>query len=396
MLQTSLFMAPERVICGQGVALQAGVHAKDLGARKAFIITDEIIAGLPVFKEIVQSIEDQGIDSYVYSDVDVNPSDVQVEKGAALYHSEKADILVAVGGGSPLDSAKAIGILATNGGTIHEYDNVADDDPEKPDSVTKPIPPLITIPTTSGTGAEVTSFAVITNTKEKYKMIPGSWRSTPKIALVDPLMTTSMPPQVTATTGMDALSHAIEAYCSPYAMSQTDALALSTIKLVVENLEVAVADGTNLKAREAMSIAAMQGGLCINANLGGVHALGHQLSSQYNIPHGMAMSIMMPVIMEFNIGVCTDRMVDIARALGERTDGLSKTEAALVAPRAVRRLATSLGLPVSLSDCGADPENIPTAAKWALNDFDILGNPRSITIEQAEDLYLKAFEEKPQ
>lgn len=393
-MQTSLFMTPERVICGQGVAMQAGLHAKTLGARKIFVITDETVARLTIFKEILQSINDQGIDFYVYSEVDVNPSDVQVEKGTAKYHYEKADTIVAIGGGSPLDSAKAIGILATNGGSINEYDNVADDEPDKPDPVTNPIPPLITIPTTSGTGAEVTSFAVITNTKEKYKMIPGSWRSTPKIALVDPLMTMSMPPKVTAVTGMDALSHAVEAYCSPDAMSQTDALALSTIKLVAENIEAVVANGADLMARGAMSLAAMQGGLCINANLGGVHALGHQLSSQYNIPHGLAMSIMMPVIMKFNMVACIDRMVDIARALGETTDGLSKAEAAGTAPRAVQRLAIALGLPVSLSDCGADPEKIPAAVKWASNDFDILGNPRPMTLQQIEELYQKAFELK--
>ena len=394
MYQPSLFMTPERVLFGRGVANRAGQYAKDLGAGKVFIVTDKIIAGLNEFASIVESFKDQGLGLYIYAEVDANPSDVQVENGAALYKQENADVLVAVGGGSPLDSAKAIGILAANGGSIREYDNLADDDAHEPDSIKEPIPPLITIPTTSGTGAEVTSFAVITNTKEKYKMIPGSWRSTPRIALVDPLMTISMPQHVTAATGMDALSHAVEAYCSPFAMNQTDVLALSTIKLVAENLGPAVADGTNLEAREGMAMAGMQGGLCINANLGGVHALGHQLSSQYDIPHGTAMSIMMPVIMEFNIDVCMDRMVDIARALGEETAGLSKMEAAHIAPRAVRRLAASQGLSVSLSDCGADPQKIPVAAKRALNDFDILGNPRSISLTQAESLYKKAFEAK--
>jgi alcohol dehydrogenase len=363
MMQTSLFMTPERVICSQGVAARAGEYAKAFGAKKVFIVTDEIVARLDAFQEILQSVKDAGIDSYVYSDVDVNPTDLQVEKGAVIYKEEMADLLLAVGGGSPLDSAKAIGILVSNGGSIRDYDNVANDAPDKPDPVKKPIPPLITISTTSGTGAEVTAFSVITNTKDNYKMIPGSWRSIPKVALVDPLMSMSMPPQVTAATGMDALSHAVEAYCSPDAMCQTDALALSTIQLVAENLEAAVADGTNLVAREAMSIAAMQGGLCINANLGGVHALGHQLSSTYNIPHGMAMSIMLPVIMEYNLPACTDRMIAIARTLGERTDGLSKTEAALLAPMAVRNLTASLDLPVSLAGLDADPEKIPAMVK---------------------------------
>lgn len=391
MSSTSLFMTPERVIFGQGVAQQAGQHAKDLGAKKVFVVTDRIIAGLDAFATIIESFEAKGIASFVYSDVDVNPSDVQVEKGAALYQSENADLLVAVGGGSPLDSAKAIGILVSNGGAIRDYNYEVDDDWVDPDAdlISKSIPPLITIPTTSGTGAEVTAFAVITNTKDKYKMFPGSWRSLPKIALVDPEMTASMPPHVTASTGMDALSHAIEAYCSPYAMIQTDILALSAITKIAENLGPAVANGGDMKAREAMSMASMQGGLCMNAWCGGAHALGHQLSTQFGMPHGMAMAIMMPVIMEFNTIACMDRMVDIARALGQPVDGMSKMEAARKAPHAVRMLTTAIGLPTY----GVDENKFPECAKWALKDIDMDGNPRQMTLEQAEALYKKAFNE---
>jgi alcohol dehydrogenase len=389
----SLFMTPERVIFGQGVAQQAGQQAKELGAKKVFVVTDRIIAGLDVFTAILKSFEAEGIASFVYSDVDVNPSDVQVEKGAVLYQSENADLLVAVGGGSPLDSAKAIGILVSNGGAIRDYNYEVDDDWVDPDAdlISKSIPPLITIPTTSGTGAEVTAFAVITNTKDKYKMFPGSWRSLPKIALVDPEMTASMPPKVTASTGMDALSHAVEAYCSPYAMTQTDILALSAITKVAENLGPAVANGADMKAREGMAMASMEGGLCMNAWCGAVHALGHQLSSQFGMPHGMAMAIMMPPVMEFNTIACMDRMVDIAKALGQKIDGLSKMEAARKAPEAVRAITAAIGLPTSLSACAVDESRFAECARWAIKDIDLDGNPREMNLEQAEALYRKAL-----
>ena len=394
MVTSSLFMTPERVVFGQGVALQAGCYAKEFGAKKVFVVTDENIAKLDAFKKVIDSLADSQIDHVVYSAVDPNPTDVQVNNGAAVYQQAEADALIGVGGGSALDSAKAIGILASNGGSIGDYAIDADAEDAGPDTdpIREPIPPLIAIPTTSGTGAEVSAYAVITQTTDNHKMGPGGWRANPKVALVDPVMTVSMPPQVTATTGMDALSHAIEAYCSPIAMPQTDALALSSFALIAKHLGPAVADGSNLQAREGMSLASLQAGLCMNAWCGGVHALGHQLSSQYGLPHGLAMAIMMPVVMEFNLIACMDRMADIARALGERIDGLSIMEAAQKAPLAVRRLAASIDLPISLSACGADPNLISVCSQWALKDNNLWGNPRTMTLQQIEALYQKAFE----
>ncbi|MBT6341047.1 MAG: iron-containing alcohol dehydrogenase, partial [Desulfobacula sp.] len=236
------------------------------------------------------------------------------------------------------------------------------------------------------------AWAVITNTQKKYKFCPGGVRIIPKIALVDPELTASMPPVITAATGMDALSHAIEAVCSPYAMPQTDAYAFSAIKLVVKHLGPAVADGSNMEAREGMAMAALEAGLAMNANTGGVHALGHQLSSQYGIHHGVAMGIMMPVVMDFNTIACLDQMKDIAKAMGEKVQGLSKIQAAAKAPAAVLQLQKSIGLPTTLSECNADPELIPECAKWALSDTSIPGNPRTMIQEQIEWLFKKAFE----
>ena len=393
MSEPTIFMTPERVVFGEGSALQAGEYAKSFGASKVFIVTDKTVAGLDCFADVLKFLADQKIDAFVYDEVDANPSDVQVERGAGLCKEHGAQAIVAIGGGSSLDSAKAIGILVANGGSIIDYHYDIDSDWTDPEAtpLTKPILPLITIPTTSGTGAEVTAFGVITNTTDNYKMFPGSWLSLPKVALVDPLMTVSMPPRVTAATGMDALSHAIEGYLSPYAMNQTDIYALSSIALVAKNLKIAVEDGDDLTARSGMALASTQAGLCMNAWCGGVHALGHQLSSQYGIPHGESMAIMMPVVMEFNANVCVERMAEIAKVMDSNAIGMSAGEACKMAPEAVRKLTASIGLPVSLSEYGISPDRFAECAKWAVRDIDMDGNPRAISLEDAEALYGKAF-----
>jgi alcohol dehydrogenase class IV len=187
------------------------------------------------------------------------------------------------------------------------------------------------------------------------------------------------------------LSHAIEAIVSPFAMPQTDALAFSAVKLIVDNIGPAVANGSNMAARENMAMAALEAGLAGNAWVGGIHALGHQLSTQYGMAHGVAIGIMMPYVMNFNLIACIDRFKDIAIAMGESVDGLSKIEAAHKAPLAVLQLLKSIGLPTTLKEAGANPDQIHVCAKWALEDIDIPGNPRTLTLDQIEELYQMAF-----
>ncbi len=312
------FLSPERVIFGQGVAEQLGDCVHALKGKMVFIVTDKVVAGLDSFKAVEKSLVKQNIEYHLYTDVDANPTDVQVDRGAELYKKMNSDIIVAVGGGSSIDSAKSIGIVVNNGGSIRDYVEY--------ESVVNVIPPLIAIPTTAGTGSEASAWAIVTHTEKNYKMCPGGWNLIPRVALVDPVLSASMPPATTAATGMDALSHAIEAVCSPYAMPQTDAFAFSATRLIVKHLGPAVADGCNMAAREGMAMAALEAGLSMNANCGGVHALGHQLSTQYGIQHGVAMGIMLPILMTFNTIACPDRMVDIAIAMGEKveTPGVNK------------------------------------------------------------------------
>lgn len=382
-IKCKLFL-PERIIFGNGVAQQVGECVKDLKGKRVFLVTDKGVAGLDAFKDVENSLKKEAVDYYIYAEVDANPTDTQVERGARLYKEEKAGVIVVVGGGSPIDSAKAIGILVNNGGAIQDYAGV--------DLFENLIPPLITIPTTAGTGSEVTIWAMINNTKDNYKMGPGGWKLLPRVALVDPMMMVSAPPLLTAATGIDALSHAVEAYCTPYAMPQTDALAIAAIRLIVKHLGPAVANGSDLEAREGMAMGSLEAGMAFSSSgCGAVHALGHQLSTQYGMPHGMAMAIMMPPVMKFNMIACVDRLADIAVAMGEQVDGLSKREAAEKAILAVRRLGKSIGLPTTLSEYGADPKLMPNLVKWALRDADLPANPRIPTLEQIQELYKKAF-----
>lgn len=392
----SLFMAPERVIFGRGVARDVGGYARQYGAKKVFVVTDEGVAGLEGFKAVVASLEESGLDYYVYSDVDVNPSDRQIDNGGRIYKEQQGDVIVAVGGGSPIDSAKCIGILATNDGAILDFEcenyvTAPDDVPVK-----NPIPPLICIPTTAGTGSEVGAWTVVTDTRRNCKIFVGGWMCLPKVALVDPEMSATMPPGMTAATGFDALAHAIEAYYNRFAMAQTDVFALAAIRRIARWLGPAVADGSNMEAREGMAMGALEAGLAMNAGCAGAHALGLQLTSQFGIPHGETLSITTPIILEFNAMACPDRLIDMAVALGEDVAGLGRMDAALRAAAAVRELARSVGLPTGLSRDRHEPDRLPTAAAHALENSNIYGNPRRATQGQIEDLYRRAYEEPPE
>lgn len=392
MSEISLFMSPEQTIFGRDSAKEVGKYAKLLGAGKVFVVTDEIIVGLEPFKAVEKSLKDANLDYYVYAEVDQNPTDVQIENGARLYKEEKADLLLSIGGGSSIDSAKAIGILADNPGSIRDYAcNYITGMDSNPMNNANPIPPLITIPTTAGTGSEVGAWVVVTNTKDNYKFFAGGWNCLPRVAIVDPVMTSTMPPSLTADTGIDALCHAIEAYCTPYGMPQADVFALEAIKLVVKHLGPAVADGSNIDAREGMAMGALQAGLAMNAGCGGIHALGLQLTSKYGIPHGRTLAIMMPGVMRYNLLACVDRFVDIAKAMGEKVEGLSQMEAAEKAPFAVEQFAQSIGIRTTLSKETEDPELVPICAKHALENENIHGNPRMPTLEEVEELYKQAY-----
>ena len=387
----SLFMSPERVIFGCGVVDDIGAYVRQLGGKKPFVATDKTVASIDAFQRIVDSFKRARLDYYLYTDSDVNPTDRQIDNGCRTYKAERCDVIIGVGGGSNLDTAKSIGIIAANPGSIR--DNFA------PSYVTDPYdtpnqnatPPMIMVPTTAGTGSEVGAWTVVTNTAENYKGFCGGWMCLPKIALLDPLMTVSMPPPLTASTGFDALIHGIEAYYHRYKMPQTDLYSLAAIRRIFSYLGRAIANGDDIKAREQMLLGAMEAGFAMNTGCALIHSSGLQLTSKFGISHGETLAIMAGPVMRFNTMACVDRMIDIARAMGRKVDGLGKLEAGYAAAEAVQEFARIIEVPTGLSQTRHDPAMIPQMAEIALSNDNTFGNPRIPTQAQLERLYRQAY-----
>jgi alcohol dehydrogenase len=267
-----------------------------------------------------------------------------------------------------------------NGGTIRDYEGV--------NKTTKPMPPFLAINTTAGTASEMTRFCIITNTDTHVKMALVDWRCTPNIAINDPLLMVGMPPALTAATGMDALTHAVEAYVSTIATPITDACALQAIKLVAKFLSPAVANGQNIEARDRMAYAEYLAGMAFNnASLGYVHAMAHQLGGFYNLPHGVCNAILLPQVCDFNLIACPERFADIAVALGENVKKLSTLEAAEKGIAAIRKLAKSVGIPAGLAELGVKEADLKTMALNAQKDACMLTNPRTATLDQVIGIY---------
>lgn len=379
------FYIPTVTLMGIGSHKQLGEQIKTLGAQKPFLVTDKGITGAGLTQQIVDLIkEETGADTIVYDETVPNPTDKNVEKGLAAYKENGCDMIITLGGGSPHDCGKGIGIVATNGGTIHDYEGV--------DQSTKPMPPFIAINTTAGTASEMTRFCIITDTSRKVKMAIVDWRVTPTIAINDPLLMVGMPSSLTAATGMDALTHAVEAYVSTIATPVTDACALKTIELVSDYLRQAVANGEDIEARDKMAYAEYLAGMAFNnASLGHVHAMAHQLGGFYDLPHGVCNAILLPHVSRFNLIAKLDRFVDIAVAMGENVEGLSTRDAAEKALTAIQTLSRDVGIPANLTELGVKEEDLPIMAENAQKDACGMTNPRRPSLEDVIAIYKAAL-----
>lgn len=382
-MQICTFTFPPRIEFGIGAVNNLGKWVQDFKSKAPFIVTDEGIVKAGILTKIQKSLEEASLQYEVYDKVQPNPLDQNVNEGATLYRKGTHDLIIGLGGGSPIDAAKGIQVLATVPGTIDKYfiENT-------PPEVTPDVK-LIAIPTTAGTGSEVGTGGVITDSKTNRKRFVRSGR--PNLALVDPELMKTMPLSVTAGTGMDALSHCIEAYVSINYSPIADGIALKGIQLIEENLRLAVKDGNNMEARAYMAMAATMGGLAMSKDLGAIHSVSHQLSTQRDIPHGVANSIMLPHGMQFNLEVVMNKFVDISYAFGVDISGISMEEAAVAAIKAVRQLSQDIGLPQKLSEVGVKREDIPLMAKNAMLDFVHATNPRTCSEEDMRQLYEKAF-----
>lgn len=380
-----MFGIPSFVQFGPGVAKKAGEVAQGLGSRKVLLVYDKGVKSAGLADEVLKALQDSNLEVLEFDGVQPNPTDTLVENAAAMAREFQPDAIVALGGGSSIDCAKAINILQTNPSPINQYDGL--------NTVPNPTRPLIAIPTTAGTASEVTAFSIVTDTTRQKKMVIGGQFVGATIALVDPQMTLGMPSSITASTGMDALTHAIEAYVTTLLSNPiTDALALQAISLIGKWLRKAVANGADMEARDAMAYAEYLAGMAFNsAGLGIVHSMAHQPGSLLGKPHGVCNAICLPVVCEFNLMANAEKYAKVAETLGEDISGLNIMEAAEKAVVAIRRLSRDVGIPSGLGEIGVTEKDIPIMAENALKDVCTLFNPRTVKVEDIVELYKKAL-----
>lgn len=374
------FMTPISILGTDCMERIAG-YIKPMLFRKALIVSDKVLVDTGLIDKLLNLLDSAGVFYIVYKDVAPNPTVAQVNYGLKLLRDNGCDFLISFGGGSPHDCAKAIALLAANGGEIGQYEGL--------NKSKKPAMPLIAINTTAGTGSELTRFCVITDEDRHIKMTINDWHVTPIIAVSDAALMIGMPPGLTAATGMDALTHAIEAYVSTNASPVTDCKAVKAVELIVGSLRTAYRDGTDLPSREAMVYAEYLAGIAFNnASLGYVHALAHQLGGFYNLPHGLCNAILLPAVMEFNLPAAVTRYADLARAAGLESGSCSAEASAKAFIALVKQLNRDLGLPAQLRELrGFQAEDIPQLAENALQDVCCLTNPRQGTREDIEAIY---------
>ena len=372
---------------GAGCRETIAVEAARRGFKKAFFVTDRDLIRFKVADKVIEVFEKISIPYELFSDVKANPTITNVQNGVAAFKASGADFIVALGGGSSIDTAKGIGIVVNNPdfADVKSLEGVAD--------TRQKAVPTFALPTTAGTAAEVTINYVIIDEEVKKKMACVDPNDIPAVAIVDPELMYSMPKGLTAATGMDALTHAIESYITPGAWAMSDMFELKAIEMIAVYLKAAVDNGSDPVAREAMSQAQYIAGMGFsNVGLGIVHSMAHPLGAHYDTPHGVANALLLPYVMEYNAASpAAPKYVHIAKAMGVNTEGMSVEEGICAAIAAVRKLSLSIGIPQRLREINVREEDLHQLAIDAFNDVCTGGNPRPTSVEDIEALYHKAF-----
>ncbi len=372
---------------GAGCRETIAVEAIRRGFKKAFFVTDKDLIRFKVADKIIEVFEKNHIPYELFSDVKANPTIANVQHGVAAFKESGADFIVALGGGSSIDTAKGIGIVVNNPdfADVKSLEGVA--------ATRYKAVPTFALPTTAGTAAEVTINYVIIDEDAKKKMVCVDPNDIPAVAIVDPELMYSMPKGLTAATGMDALTHAIESYITPGAWAMSDMFELKAIEMIAANLKAAVDNGSDVAAREAMSQAQYIAGMGFsNVGLGIVHSMAHPLGAHYDTPHGVANALLLPYVMEYNAeSPAAPKYIHIAKAMGVNTDGMTESEGIRAAIDAVRKLSLSIGIPQKLHEINVKEEDLHQLAVDAFNDVCTGGNPRPTSVEEIEALYRKAF-----
>ncbi|MBR7890296.1 L-threonine dehydrogenase [Marinomonas sp. A79] len=381
---SSTFYIPAVNIMGEGALNDAISQIANLGFKQTLIVTDPGMTKLGVTEEVKNLLKERGVESAVFDGVQPNPTVNNVNAGLEVLHAHECDCVVSLGGGSAHDCAKGIALVATNGGHISDYEGV--------DVSKKPQLPLISINTTAGTASEMTRFCIITDQDRHIKMAIVDQNVTPILSVNDPRLMAGMPPSLTAATGMDALTHAVEAYVSTAADPITDACAIKAIELIRDNLHEAVHNGTNMVAREQMAYAQFLAGMAFNnASLGYVHAMAHQLGGFYDLPHGVCNAVLLPHVQRYNTQVASPRLKVIGCALGVNVSDMSDKEGADAAIAAIVALSQSVNIPAGLKELGAKEEDFATLATNAMKDACGLTNPIQPTHEEVVAIFKAAM-----
>jgi alcohol dehydrogenase class IV len=377
------FVAPE-IVFGAGARRMAGGFARNLGLERVLLVSDPGVDKAGWTSEVLKSLEKENIASHLFTDVSPNPRVEEVMHGAEIYREKGCSGIVAVGGGSPMDCAKGIGIVAASGGHILEYEGV--------DRIRHPVPPLIFVPTTSGTSADVSQFAIISNRKELVKIAIVSKAIVPDVALIDPVTLLTMDPYLTACTGMDALVHAMEAFVSTAASPMTDLHALEAVRLVTAHLPACLKNPEDVELRGKLMLGSLEAGLAFsNAILGAVHAMAHSLGGFLDLPHGECNALLLEHVVNFNYDHASERYKEVAKAFGLDVRGLSGREIQSRLVAAIQDLKRQVGVVRTLHAAGVQSADIPVLASKAVHDACLLTNPRKAGQKDIETIYAEAF-----
>lgn len=376
------FYMPQLSLMGQGCLKEMGEEISARGFKKALIVTDKILCDIKLVDKLTKVLEDNSVEYAIYNETKPNPTVKNVHDGLELLKESQCDFVISFGGGSPHDCAKGIAILATNGGDIKDYEGV--------NKSKLPQLPLICVNTTAGTASEMTIFCIITDEDRHVKMALVDKNMTPICAVNDPELMTAMPKGLTAATGMDALTHAVEAYVSTAATPVTDACAMKAIQLISDNLKNAVDNGDDITARDNMAYAEYLAGMAFNnASLGYVHAIAHQLGGFYDLPHGVCNAVLLPRVQQFNSKVSAARLKDVAMFMGVDVANLNYEQGAQAAIDAIMELSKSINIPSGLKELGVKESDFDILAENALKDACGLTNPIKATHDEVKDI-LKA------
>lgn len=383
MVKNFEFLFPTKVRYGEGALEELPEIVNTFGKKKIFVVTDPGVRQAGLVELVMNVLTEAGFDEIkIYDHVAPNPRCGEVNEGAEAAKQFGAEVLIAVGGGSPIDTAKGIGVLMTNDGLIEDYEGFF--------KVKNALPPFITIPTTVGTGSEVTEWAVITDLKRMFKMSVADTKMYPDIALLDPIMVEKLPASIIASTGMDALSHAIEAYTCKISQPISDAIALYAMELISENIRGAVY-GDDYEAKANMQLAAMMAGAALSqADVAGVHCMGEALGGMYDTPHGIANASVLPYMMDFCAVANVDKFVRIAKALGVNTKEMTEIDAARAVATAVKQLNDDMMIP-NLEEAGVNPDDFTLLSQKAEANMSNPDNPRKANAADYYKMFWKAY-----